>query len=124
MCLGVGRGDPERGLSGVADALGDSGQKQRPAGDHLQVLLRLGQPREQVPPIVDEGHEAGGEPATGEVVGGGARRPPLVLQLVEDILAIGAVAIELAETEDAFAERGDESGMLPDLAVISDGGKR
>ena len=49
---------------------------------------------------------------------------PVVLQLVEDILAIGAIAIELAETEDGFAKGGDESGMLPDLAAVRDGGKR
>jgi hypothetical protein len=78
-----------------------------PAGDRLQVLYGLGQPGEQVPPVVDKRHDAGGEPAAGEVVGGETapcRRhvsdmTPLVLQLVEGILAIGAIAIELAESE-------------------------
>jgi len=35
--LGVGGGDPERGLAGVADTLRDGRQQQGPAGDRLQV---------------------------------------------------------------------------------------
>ena len=85
------------------------------------MLLGLRQPGEQVPPVVDQCHEAGGEAAAGEVVGGEAAPAPLVLQLVEDVLAIGSVAVELAEAEDGLAERGYERGMLVDLASVREG---
>ena len=120
----VARGDPERGLAGVADTLGNGGEQQRPAGDRLEVLVGLDQPREQVPPVVDERDEACGMPAAGEVMRREPAPAPLVLQLVEGILAVGAVAVELTDAEDRLCERRNESGVLVRLATLLDGGER
>jgi hypothetical protein len=43
------------------------------------MLVRLGQPYEQVPPVVDERNEAGHELTAGEIAGGEACPAPLVL---------------------------------------------
>ena len=88
------------------------------------MLVRLGQPREQVPPVVDEGDDAGGETAAREVLRGEAAPAPLVLQLVERVLAVGAVAIELAEADDLGIERGHQGGVLVRLARLQRRRKR
>ena len=77
--LGVRTGNSERGLSGMAAPFRDSGKQEGPAGDGLQMPVRLGEPHEQVPAVVDERDEAGHELTAGEIAGGEACPTPLVL---------------------------------------------
>jgi hypothetical protein len=63
--IGVGAGNAQRRLARMTQALSDTGQEQRPAGDRLKMPSGLGEPDEQVPPVVDEGDETGRKPATG-----------------------------------------------------------
>ena len=41
----------------------------------------------------------------------------LVLQFIEDILAIGSVAIQLTQRQDFAIQRRDQSGVFPQLLV-------
>ena len=95
--LGVRAGDLDRRLSRMAHPLGDGVQQQRSARDRLSVTIRLGQAREDVPPIIKQRHEAGRQTTARQVMSDEAAPAPLVLQLVENILSIAAVAIELAK---------------------------
>ena len=52
--LAVRAGDRDRGLIGRPGPPADTVQQQRPAGDRLGVLARIGQPHEQRPPVVDQ----------------------------------------------------------------------
>src|SRR5580704_2185402 len=58
-------------------------------------MLRVRQTREQVQPVVDQGHRAAEQPATMQILRREATPAPLVLQFIEDVLAIGPVAIQL-----------------------------
>ena len=44
----------------------------------------------------------------------------LVLQLVENILRVAAIAIELAEAGEVFDERGDQNAILMDAIAGAD----
>jgi hypothetical protein len=52
-----------------------------------------------------------------------ATSAPLVLQFVETILVIGAIAIELTERQYRAVERRDENGIFKDLAGLVDLGE-
>jgi predicted aconitase with swiveling domain len=76
-------------------APGNRGPQQRPAGDRLAMMLRVSRTDEQVPPVVDQRHHAGGQSAAGQVLRRKAAPSPLVLQLIEPVLAVAAVAVRL-----------------------------
>src|ERR1700730_7308079 len=78
----------------------------------------LGEPDEQVPPIVDECDQTRRKPAPGEIVGREPAPPPLVLQFIEGILAIRPVAIELSEGEDLGVKRSHQRRVLVNLALV------
>jgi len=118
--FGVRAGDPQRCLPRMAAALCNGGQEQRPAGDRFQMLVRFGEAHEQVPPVVDERDEAGHGPAAGKIAGGKASPAPLVLQFIEGILAIGAVAVELGERENLLVEGSNEHTVFVGLRVWPD----
>ena len=80
------RGDPERRLSTMSRPLGNAREQQRTAGDRLQMFIGLRQAHEDIPPVVDEGDHARGQPAACEVMRGEAAPTPLVLQFVERVL--------------------------------------
>ena len=94
-----------------------------PAGDGLQMPVRLGEPHEQVPPVVDESDEARHELAAGQIAGGKASPAPLVLQFIEGIFAIGAIAVELGERQNLLVEGGGEHAIFVDLALRPDLGE-
>jgi hypothetical protein len=58
-----------------------------------------------------------------EVAGREAAPAPPVLQLVEDVLTIGAIAMKLADGKNLAVERGHQNGVFPDLAAVIDLGK-
>src|SRR5262245_6462560 len=122
--LRVGAGNPQGRLAGVTKALGNAGQEQRSAGDRLEMPSGLREPDEQVPPVVNEGDQAGGKPTTSEVLCGEPAPTPLVLQLIEGVLAIGPVAIELAESEDLGIERSHQRRVLVDLTLVDLGERK
>src|SRR5271166_6472663 len=65
-------------------------------------------------------HEAGRQTTARQVVRDEAAPAPLVLQLVENILSIAAVAIELAKAFQSLAERGRENLIFPHLLARAD----
>ena len=75
-------------------------------------FVRLGQPHKQAPPVVDERNEASHELAAGEIAGGKARPAPLVLQFIEGIFAIGAIAVELRERQNLLVQGSNEHAVL------------
>src|SRR5271165_5187590 len=81
----------------------------RPAGDRLAVKAGIGETDEDVPPVVKQRKQSGGEPATGEIVRCIAAPAPLVLHLVENVLSVAPVAIELTECFHIFIERSDQN---------------
>src|SRR5271157_2350360 len=99
---------------------GDGMQEQWPAGDGLHMPVRLDQPNEDAPPVVKQRDHARGEPATSKVLRDEAAPAPLVLQLVENILAIAAIAIQLAKTRELLVERSGENGIFVDFGVRAD----
>ena len=97
--------------------------RKRPAGDRLQMLPRLGHAHEQVPPIVDQRHVSCGQLAACQILRREPAPPPLVLQFVECILAICAIAIERALRHYLVIERGDQRGIFPFLLSAFEPGK-
>src|SRR5208283_2252413 len=87
----------------------------RPAGDRLAVKAGIGETDEDVPPVVKQRKQSGGEPATGEIVRCIAAPAPLVLHLVENVLSVAPVAIELTECFHIFIERSDQNRVFVDF---------
>jgi hypothetical protein len=85
-------------------------------------MIGIGQPHEQVPPVEEQCDEARHQAATLEIAGREAAPAPLILQRVEDVPTIGAVAIELADGKNLAVERGHQNGVFPDLAAIIEDG--
>src|SRR5512133_588932 len=87
------------------------------------MMLRISEAHEQAPPIVDQRHTARQQPAAFEIMRGEATPAPLVLQLIERVLAICPIAIQLTERQDLAVERGHQPGVFPDLPIRPDLGK-
>jgi len=87
------------------------------------MMLRIGEAHEQAPPVVDQRHTARQQPAAFEIMRGEAAPAPLVLQLVERVLAVCPIAIQLTEGQDLAVERGHQRGVFPDLPIRPDLGK-
>lgn len=68
-----------------------------PRGDRLAVSGRIRQSAEHVPPVGDDGDQPRHGPAGLELVRGEAGPAPLVLELVEVVLAVAPVAVELRQ---------------------------
>src|SRR6266849_4686311 len=58
-----------------------------------------------------------------EIMRGEAAPAPLVLQLVERVLAVCPIAIQPTERRDLAVERGHQRGVFPDLPIRPDLGK-
>ena len=70
------------------------------------------------PPVVSQGHGSCTEVAALQVLRGVATPAPLVLQLIKAVLAIGTVAVELADGLDLKAGVGHQDGVVPALERI------
>ena len=117
VMLAMWAGDGDRGLAGMLGLSADRLEQQRPTGDRLAMLVGVGQADEQVPPIGGERDDAGHELAAFNVVGGETAPAPLVLQFVEVVLGIAAVAIELGDGEQLAFQRGHQHGVFPRLTA-------
>jgi hypothetical protein len=53
----------EPGLAGMTALPGHGVEEQRARGDDLAVMIRVGEAHEQAPPVVDQRHHAGHQPA-------------------------------------------------------------
>src|SRR5437868_14685921 len=123
MLLAVRAADRQRHLARMVGSPRQSGEQERPAGYRLTMMLRIGEAHEQAPPVVDQRYTARQQPAAFEIMRGEAAPAPLVLQLVERILAVGPIAIQLTERQDLAAERGHQRGVPPALPIRPDRGK-
>jgi hypothetical protein len=83
-------------------------------------MLRVCQAREQAPPIVDQRHRAGEQPATMQILCREAAPAPLVLQFIKDVLTIGPVAIQLAQGQDFVIQRRNQRSVFPQFLVRFD----
>src|SRR5215469_4177953 len=61
------------------------------------MLIGIGQPDKQAPPIVDQRHAGGQQAATFQILGCEAAPAPMVLQFIKRVLAIRTVPVELAK---------------------------
>ncbi len=111
-CIGMVVADDQAALAGVVDLARRGVEQQRACGDRLAVLVGLSQAREQAPPVVDQGDHARHQPRTLEIAGGKPAPAPVVLEFVEIVLAVGAIAIQRGDGEDLGVERGDQHGVL------------
>ena len=118
--LGVRACDADRRLPRMPRARRDRREEQRPAGDRLAVETGIGEADENVPPVVKQRKQPGREPATRQVVRREAAPAPLVLHLVENILAVAPVAIELTERLCFFVERSDQNRVFVDFRRFAD----
>src|SRR5260370_18424977 len=123
MLLAVRAGDGQSHLARMVGSPRQSGEQERQAGYRLTMMLRIGQAHEQAPPVVDQRHTARQQPAAFEIMRGEAAPTPLVLQLVERVLAVCPIAVQLTERHDLAVERGHQCSVFPDLPVRPDLGK-
>jgi hypothetical protein len=59
------------------------------------VFVRIREAQKEIPPVINQGHHAGHEAAAFEIMGGEATPSPLILQFIEIVLGVRALAIEL-----------------------------
>src|SRR6516165_5766477 len=111
------------GATGMACLPADGLEQQWPTRDGFAMMIGVGETHEQVPPVEHQRDAASHQAAALEVAGGEATPAPLVLQLVEVVLAIGAVAIELTDSQNLAVQRGHQHGVFPNLAPVIDRGE-
>src|SRR3984893_2460485 len=83
MLLAVRAADRQRHLARMVGSPRQGGEREKPAGYRLTMMLRIGEAHEQAPPVVDQRHTARQQPAAFEIMRGETAPAPLVLQLVE-----------------------------------------
>src|SRR5262245_51687588 len=111
--LAMAAGDRHSGAAGVAGLSADGLKQQWPGRDRFSVMSGISQAHEQVPPIEDQRDVTRHQTAALEVARREASPAPLVLQLIEGIFAISAIAIELAESKNLAVERGHQNDVFP-----------
>src|SRR5262249_60528489 len=84
------------------------------------MLIGIGQPDKQAPPVVDQRHAGGQQTATSQILGCEAAPAPMVLQLIKRVLAIRTVPVELAQGEDFAVQRCHQGGIFPNLSLAAE----
>src|SRR5437763_697878 len=108
--LAMRAADPQRDLPSVARLSRDGLQQQRSAGNRLAPMIRISQAHEQAPPVINQGNAAGEQAAALQILRREPAPTPLVLQLVEPILAVRPIAIQLTQAQNFAVQRGDQRG--------------
>ena len=106
--LGVNAADSQASLSGMARLFGNPVEHQWAAGDGLGMLVGVGKPDEQAPPVVNSGGDPGHEPAAFDVLGGKASPTPVIFEFIKIIFGIGTVPVQLGDTEHFIAQGGHQ----------------
>ena len=83
--LAVAAGDRHGGLAGVAGLAADGVKQQWPAGDGFAMMIGIGQPHKQIPPVEEQSNEARHQMAAFEITGREAAPTPLIFQFIENI---------------------------------------
>ena len=96
--------DRNRCLTSVAGLPADGLKQQWPASDRFAMMIGIGQAHEQITPVEEQRDHTRRQTAALEIAGREAAPAPLVFQLVEDVLAIGTVAIKLTDRKDLTVE--------------------
>ena len=102
------RVDCDDALPRVARDAGDARLEERPGRGGLPVRAVPAEAREDVPEVRGDDRQPGEERGLGEGVRGEAAPAPLVLHLVEDVLAVAALAVEGQNVPRVRVEVGDE----------------
>ena len=88
MAAAVTGGDDEAGLAGMAGLAGDAMEEERTGGQSFAMVVGIGQPREQGPPVVDKGDQTGHDLAPCEVCRGETGPSPMIFQFIKWIFDI------------------------------------
>src|SRR5262245_40577454 len=104
----------QRGAAGVLGFAGNRLQQQRPAGDDFAMLIGIGQPDKQAPPVVDQRHAGGQQAATFQILGREAAPAPMVLQLIKRVLAIRSwPRVRISLSSDVTKAAYSQTSRLP-----------
>jgi len=88
-------GDRQRRLVAMRRLSCDAVEQQRPAGYGLSMAAGNREPCEQRPPVVNHRNRASQNLTASQIMCGEAGPAPLVLQLIEDVLGLGTIAVQL-----------------------------
>ena len=119
----MGMADGDAGLAAMAGEAGRGMQQERATGNRRGQLPGIGQAHEQAPPVVGQCGDPRHEAAALEVLGREAAPTPVVLELIEGILGVGAVTVELSDGEDFTRERGHQDCVFVDQGVLGERGE-
>jgi len=100
VSLGMQTGQSQCGLIAVAGLASDGVQQKRSGGNCFGTFVGIRQPREQTPPVVNQGDEQSHHLAARVIVRREAEPAPLVLQLVKIVLRVASVAVVLGQREN------------------------
>ena len=95
----MGRNQVQDGFAPAAGSASEHVQQHGPRGLRLAVHVGACQTHEDAPKPVDQRREAGDQARARQVLRHEAAPAPLVLELVEDVLAVAAVTVELRESD-------------------------
>ncbi len=110
--LRVIAGDGQSGLVAVLGLAADPVEQQRPTGRRLRMPFGDGQPGEQTPPVVDQGHDARQDLTAPLILGRETSPSPLILQFIEYVLRLRPIPVELRDSQHRFFQRRDQYGVL------------
>src|SRR5258708_22692592 len=71
-----------------------------------------GQPGEQTPPVVDQGHDARQDLTAPLILGRETSPSPLILQFIEYVLRLRPIPVELRDSQHRFFQRRDQYGVV------------
>ena len=115
--------DAQRELAGVLDFASDGGEQKRPRWNRRAMVLRIGQADEQAPPIVDQRHGAGEQPAAREVLRREAAPASSVFRFIDHVFRVSPVTVQLPERQDLIVQRSHQRAVFPKFLIRSDLGE-
>jgi hypothetical protein len=115
--------DGDAGLAAMPGEARRGMEQQRTTGNGFGMLAGVGQAHEQAPPVIGQRRDAGHEAAAFNILGGETAPAPMVLELVERIFRVGAVAVHLGGGEDFARERGHQHRVFVNDRVVGEFGE-
>ena len=95
----MGPCDRNGGLAGMGSFSANRLEHKWPAGSSLVVFVGIQQSCVKRPPVVDQGYQAADDSTTVQILGGEAAPTPLVLQLIEAVLAVATITVMLSNSQ-------------------------
>ena len=109
-------------MSAGSDQSSSDKQKPLSAGDGFEMFVGAHEAQEEIPEVVGQEQQSGGEVGDLSVSATEAAKAPLVFDFVEDVFGVGALAIEVDDLPgvgSVFVETGDVGfelvlGVIPE----------